>query len=94
MAVLIFVAANVSAVSAAYTGLGGPDSRVIKGTVVSSEDNVPMDFVNVYALDTAGIAKASAFTGSDGEFVLSVPKKGRYTVFVSFLGMVMVWIWV
>lgn len=75
MAVLIFVAANVSAVSAAYTGLGGPDSRVIKGTVVSSEDNVPMDFVNVYALDTAGIAKASAFTGSDGEFVLSVPKK-------------------
>lgn len=47
MAVLIFVAANVSAVSAAYTGLGGPDSRVIKGTVVSSEDNVPMDFVNV-----------------------------------------------
>ncbi len=86
MAVLIFVAANVSAVSAAYTGLGGPDSRVIKGTVVSSEDNVPMDFVNVYALDTAGIAKASAFTGSDGEFVLSVPKKGRYTVFVSFLG--------
>lgn len=51
MAVLIFVAANVSAVSAAYTGLGGPDSRVIKGTVVSSEDNAPMDFVNVYALD-------------------------------------------
>ncbi len=65
-----------------FAGLGWAtaQNRTVKGTVISSEDNLPLIGVNVVVVGNTNIGVA---TNIDGEFTLSVPESAKQLKFSS-----------
>jgi TonB-linked SusC/RagA family outer membrane protein len=56
--------------------------RTVSGTVVASEDGLPIPGVSVKVKETSGVGTT---TGADGKFTLRVPSNGK-TLVISYLG--------
>ncbi len=58
----------------------------INGNVNDSLSNIPVEFANITLYDADSIFQAGTITNENGEFSLSLTKKGMYKLVVSFIG--------
>ena len=67
-------------------GAAAQESRNIVGRLVDAADGKALAYATVVALDKNGEQAASAITYPDGRFSVSLPRRGDYQLWFSFVG--------
>ncbi len=73
-------------ISKSYSQNSTTEKAVIKGIVVDSSTNIPLEFATIVLLGENNKVVKSSITSIDGAFEVTLNENGRYILFVSFVG--------
>lgn len=73
-------------ISKSYSQNSTTEKAIIKGIVVDSSTNVPLEFATVVLLGENNKVVKSSITSIDGAFEVTLNENGSYILFVSFVG--------